>query len=262
MTRELFDPLDLELRRMLRDLSDGPPAPREARARLRSALLLGGGPSPPDGTPSAEPAQPSATAAGPLQPTGISARIAKTAANAGWMWTVGGVGAAGLIGAWLALGPLGPVGSDRSAHPTALPETIAVPRAEAAPAIAPAPTADPGVEQAKALAAAPASPPAAQSAKPEKKAIDSSLAAERRLIDAARAALVAGDSSTGLERLARHAAQFPRGALAEERSALTVDALVAAGRYDEAKRRAEAFRVRYPGSIFAPSVEAALKAIP
>ena len=47
MTRELFDPLDLELRRMLRDLSEGPPAPRGARVRLRGALALGG-PFPPD----------------------------------------------------------------------------------------------------------------------------------------------------------------------------------------------------------------------
>ena len=256
MTREIFDPLDLELRRMLRDLSDGPPAPREARARLRNALLLGGGP-PPDGSPSAEPALPSANAPGPLPHAGISARIAKTAANAGWMWTVGGVGAAGLIGAWLAVGARGPVSNDLSVHPKALPQTIAAPGAEAAPLVAPGPT-DRGAEQAQGLAPA----PAAQSAKPEKKAVDSSLAAERKLLDAARAALVAGDSSTGLERLARHAAQFPRGALAEERAALTVDALVAAGRYDEAKRRAEAFRARYPGSIFAPSVEAALKAIP
>jgi hypothetical protein len=89
-----------------------------------------------------------------------------------------------------------------------------------------------------------------------------SLAAERRLLDAARAALVAGDPKAGLDKLASHAQQFPRGALAEEREALSVDALVAAGRYDDAKRRGEVFHARFPGSLFAASVAAALRDIP
>ena len=258
MTRELFDPLDLDLRRMLRDLSEGPPAPREVRTRLRSALLLGGPPSP-DGTPSTEPGLPSGALPQQLPHTAVTARIAKTAAYAGWKLAVGGVGAAGLVGAWLALGPSGPASNGRGARPA--PESIAAPpRIE--PAVTPpaATAADRGDEQAK---AAPASAPSAsQGAKTEKRAIDSSLAAERRMLDAARAALVAGDATTGLATLARHAAQFPRGALAEERSALMVDALVAAGRYEEARRRADGFRARYPGSIFAASVDAALKAIP
>jgi hypothetical protein len=109
-------------------------------------------------------------------------------------------------------------------------------------------------------AATPSAP--ASDGKSEKRAVDRSLAAERRWIEAARAALVAGDPKTGLEKLARHAKQFSRGVLAEEREALSVDALVAAGRYDDALRRGEAFRARYPGSLFAPSVAAALQAIP
>jgi hypothetical protein len=258
MTREQFDPLDLDLRRMLRDLGDGPAAPQEARARLRSALLLGG-PLPPGGTPAGDPALTSGTVPGPLPHAAIGARVVKTAAHAGWKLAAGGVGVAGLVGAWLTLGPRGPALGDRSAV-RALPETIAAsPRVDPAPVVVP-PAAERGNES---PTVAPASAPSAsQGAKPEKRAIDTSLAAERRLIDAARAALVAGDSATGLERLARHASQYPRGVLAEERSALMVDALVAAGRYDEAKRRADAFRARYPGSLFAPSVDAALKAIP
>jgi hypothetical protein len=118
----------------------------------------------------------------------------------------------------------------------------------------------------------PESPPAPRAAAPsvgapepapEKRASrDSSLAAERRLLDAARAALVGGDTAMGMDKLSRHTRQFPRGALAEEREALAVDALVATGRYQEARRRADAFRARYPGSLFAPSVAAALQAIP
>jgi hypothetical protein len=79
---------------------------------------------------------------------------------------------------------------------------------------------------------------------------------------APRAALVGGDTAMGMDKLSRHTRQFPRGALAEEREALAVDALVATGRYQEARRRADAFRARYPGSLFAPSVAAALQAIP
>jgi hypothetical protein len=104
--------------------------------------------------------------------------------------------------------------------------------------------------------------PPASGEKADKSALDLSLAAERRWIEAARAALVAGDPKTGLDKLGRHAKQFPRGVLAEEREALSVDALVAAGRYDDARRRSHAFRARYPGSLFAPSVNAAIRAIP
>jgi hypothetical protein len=72
----------------------------------------------------------------------------------------------------------------------------------------------------------------------------------------------AGCSTAAPEILTKHAQRFPRGVLAEEREALTIDAFVASGRYDEARRRVEGFRSRYPGSLFAPSVAAALAAIP
>jgi len=273
MTRDLFDPLDLELRRMLRDLHDGPPAPREARARLRGALQLGG-PFPPDGS-GPEGAPIGNLAARSAAQTAAGARLAKTATHVSRAWAVSGMGAAALIGGWFALGPQGSDASDRSIEqPPALQENASERRTAAPPVIGPPETvgssvAGRGDAPVEAPETSPPSssvpettPSSASSAKSEKRGAESSLAAERRLLDAARAALVAGDSETGLDRLGRHARQFPRGVLAEERAALTVDALVAAGRYDEAKRRADAFSTRYPGSIFAPSVAAALQVIP
>jgi hypothetical protein len=90
----------------------------------------------------------------------------------------------------------------------------------------------------------------------------SQLSAERLILDEARAAIVQGDPRRGLDRLERHRRLFPNPLLAEERDALQVQALVKAGRYDEAKASAEAFRKRTPESIFLPMVEAAIASIP
>ena len=270
MTRDLFDPLDLELRRMLRDLNEGPPAPRDARLRLRGALQLGGGPFPPDGSFAHETSRFNEATQSASQ-IAADAKLAKTAAHVSRTWAMSAVGAAALIGGWFALGP---GGGDRVNPSSPAQQNVAeqLPT-EAQRAVTTSDTVDPGTAprddaRVERLVAAPASasaagaPSASTAGKSDKRAADSSLAAERRLLDAARAALVAGDPGIGLERLTRHARQFPSGALAEERTALTVDALVAAGRHDDAKRRAEAFYARYPGSIFAPSVGAALQAIP
>jgi hypothetical protein len=259
MTQDLFDPLDLEVRRRLRDLGEGPPAPAAARARLATALHLGGPPGGPSGTrtsgnvPRSLP-EPRALGAG--------APLGKIAARTSTGWILGGAGVAAVVGALLATTPRAPA----TAHPAA-PTAVLREDARTQPTREVAPIDDgastrslPESSVAEPRAATPSAP--ASDAKSEKRAVDLSLAAERRWIEAARSALVAGDPKTGLEKLARHAKQFSRGVLAEEREALSVDALVAAGRYDDALRRAEAFRARYPGSLFAPSVAAALQAIP
>ncbi len=85
----------------------------------------------------------------------------------------------------------------------------------------------------------------------------SQLDAERGLLDVARAALVRGDSSAALEALDQHARTFAHALLAEERDALYVQALARAGRYEEARARAEAFRRTAPTSLLLPAVEAA-----
>jgi hypothetical protein len=91
---------------------------------------------------------------------------------------------------------------------------------------------------------------------------DSSWSKERALLDAARRALAAGEPQACLAELGKHAGAFPSGKLAEEREAMTINALVGVGRYAQAREKAAIFSRRYPRSFLMPSVEAAISAIP
>ncbi len=75
-------------------------------------------------------------------------------------------------------------------------------------------------------------------------------------------ALGRGDSAATLEILDRHARTFPHPKLSEEREALRVEALVKAGRYDEARVAAGAFRASFPDSMLEAAVQGALGTIP
>jgi hypothetical protein len=88
------------------------------------------------------------------------------------------------------------------------------------------------------------------------------LAQERALLDAARRSWTEGDATACLTKLDDHARTFGRGQLAEEREALRINALVATGQYDAARDEAAAFSRNHPRSFLAPSVAAALEAIP
>jgi hypothetical protein len=81
---------------------------------------------------------------------------------------------------------------------------------------------------------------------------------ERDPIDQALKALGREDPAAAMVALNRHATDFPRGQLAEEREALRVRALMAMGRREEAERVAKAFDESFPGSLLRPSVRAAL----
>jgi hypothetical protein len=107
----------------------------------------------------------------------------------------------------------------------------------------------PSVDEAAAPALASASRPSGDS-----------LAAERALLDPARTALGRGDGASALQAVRKHEAGFRNGALAEEREAIAVQALVQLGRKDAARSRGERFLARYPGSVLAPVVKAALEA--
>ncbi len=84
------------------------------------------------------------------------------------------------------------------------------------------------------------------------------LAKEQVLLDTARAALARGRADDALVAVASHATQFPQGRLVEDREAVAVQALAAAGRLDEARARAKAFRARYPRSIYLKAIERSL----
>lgn len=69
---------------------------------------------------------------------------------------------------------------------------------------------------------------------------------EVRCLDEARAKLARGDASGALVSLDKHDREFPRGLLGAEADMLRVEALVKAGRGDEARARGERLLAREP----------------
>jgi hypothetical protein len=88
--------------------------------------------------------------------------------------------------------------------------------------------------------------------------VEAGLNAERRLLDDARSAFARDAHAECLRKLDLHRERHPAGLLAEEREALAIRALAAAGRSEDARARAARFRARYPGSLMLPAVEAAV----
>jgi hypothetical protein len=127
----------------------------------------------------------------------------------------------------------------------------------------PAPTAQPSPVKAI-LAEAPPPEPATHvvQAQVPAPAHASQLAAERTILDEARAAIVQGAPERAIGLLTEHAARFPVAILGEERDAMQVEALAAAGRTAEARAHAEAFRAQRPNSLFLRTVESAIASIP
>ncbi len=91
-----------------------------------------------------------------------------------------------------------------------------------------------------------------------KKAAVDDLGRERALLAIARTAVARGQGDAALTALDRHAQQYPNGQLSEERESLRIQALVAAGRKNEAERRATDFRGRYPESLQKKAIETSL----
>jgi hypothetical protein len=122
--------------------------------------------------------------------------------------------------------------------------TAPPPAATPSETITPPPTASsPPAVQPRARTTATASATATATA-----AKDPSLARERTLLDMARTALSRGDASGALASLDTHAREFPSSQLAEEREVLAIQALSSAGRKDEARKRASAFKARFVNS--------------
>jgi hypothetical protein len=83
----------------------------------------------------------------------------------------------------------------------------------------------------------------------------SRLSEESQLVLEAREGLRAGRSSLVLRQLEAARARFPDGALAQEREALTIEALCRSGQTAVARQRATAFARTYPGSPHAARVQ-------
>jgi hypothetical protein len=88
------------------------------------------------------------------------------------------------------------------------------------------------------------------------------LAAERIVLDGARAALMHHDASGALVALRSHEQAFPRGQLLEERESMRVQALSLANDFAAARAAGSRFRRQFPRSMFLPAVEQALEAAP
>lgn len=78
---------------------------------------------------------------------------------------------------------------------------------------------------------------------------------EVKLVNAAQAALRAGDTRRSFDLLAQHAARFPNGKLVTLRQVTQMMTLCQAGRRAEARRQATAFLASKPSSPFAERVK-------
>lgn len=117
-----------------------------------------------------------------------------------------------------------------------------------APSPPSAPLLDNAAEVEPAGAAAPASTLVTHSRR------SAGLAEQQALLDVARAAFTRGDSAATLRTLREHWRRFPQSLLGEERAALEIKALAAAGRRVEAGAKAARFKSQFPQSLLLPSV--------
>jgi outer membrane protein assembly factor BamD (BamD/ComL family) len=84
------------------------------------------------------------------------------------------------------------------------------------------------------------------------------LAEEVAVLDSARKALTAGNTTIALDALAGHEQRFAAGALAAEASVLRIEALAARGDHAGAAARARAFLSTYPNDPHADHVRSLL----
>jgi hypothetical protein len=233
--------------RVLELLREESPAPADARARARARLALavpsmgarGGDPNPEAGRGGGTPSAGAAKAAGVLGAHGVAvvAFVLGGAAGAGLHAALTSTPAPRIV---YVASPTAPVPPPpiASSPPTPTPSAPIMARVPGSVGSAP-----------------PVVPPTPTSHL-------SQLSGERALLDEVRASLIQGNSSGALDRLRVSRREFPRAVLAEERDALTVEALVGVGRYDEARAAADAFREHFPDSLFSGAVEGAVRSIP
>lgn len=186
----------------------------------------------------------------------------------------GGAGAgAGAIGSKIALGVAFAVGvaagvvGDRAVSPRAAAPmvsmspvtTVVIPSLSASASASPSSEAVPVGE----LPSAP-TPSAARPARTPGEPVPSArgLAAERALLDVARAALARGEASDALIAAERHRHDYPDGALVEEREAIAIKALVALGKRDEAAQRLAHLEKTHPNSMVLRAAKKAVSGAP
>ena len=233
----------------------------------RLAALLGPAAGlPGEGEPGADPVRPEPSpASGPLPaqasrhgssgaPSGVrAARIRRLLG-----WGLGGLGAlaAGVVSVQTLLAP-------EPAPPQAQPSAVTPPVLEA-PARPEPPAPPPAVDSppeplasARPSVARPRAEPAPSAARPPRSPARAGAARrpdEAALLARAQAAL-ATQPEMALALSREHQRRFPRGALAEEREVIAIEALKRLGRTGAAHARAQEFERRYRGSVHQPRLE-------
>jgi hypothetical protein len=234
---DLLEPRIAELLRAER-AHPAPSAAAKARVMARIQTTVGTGPSP---------------SSAPSNAPSASSRLFLHAG-------LGSLVAAAAVGSFVALRSMSP---SIPAVPSA-PGGTAIALESATSAVRPA-TAPPTLTVAEPPSLPMAEPSALARAGPVATASSSGatdFAAERPLLERARAALLNRNPASALAAISLHARRFPHGSLSEERDALRVEALVAAHRYDDARAAASRFHATYPGSMLTAAVDAALGTIP
>lgn len=197
---------------------------KEGRERAMAALGLVGEPPTPGGGGSG-----SGTGSG-----GLGVKIA----------TAGGVAAVVGLSVWLVsrvLATTAPVQAEAEAPPAATSAVLVLPIPPSATVSAwavPPPDVPSATASVEPIASAPAFVRSAKpgaSASPGTAALADDLAAELADLDKARQKIRAGDSAGALAQLDTYAKNHPKGTLATEATLLRVEALVGAGRRDEAR---------------------------
>lgn len=184
-------------------------------------------------------------------------RLARAATPPTWPKLVAGTGAAVVLlalGAWLArpspVAPPPPPVVEAPPPPPPAPEVAAVIEAPA--------------EVATEVTEAPIVRREVRARRPEIEppppVVEADPIREGTILLRARRSLAAHDARGALEATEEHASTFPRGELSPEREAIAIDALLALGRSDEARARAERFASRWPSSVYAARVRRALEA--
>jgi hypothetical protein len=130
--------------------------------------------------------------------------------------------------------------------------------------VAPAPTIAAAPVEPEAEAPKPAAPaePAARPLAAKPSAEPAGIDAELEQLDRARSSLARGDAGRALALLSSHATRHHGSMLAQERDALTVKALVSAGRHAEARAVGERFIANYPNGLLLDAVKSSLATIP
>jgi hypothetical protein len=267
----MTDELPPELQRIVAAERSRPGAPGDAKdiARARLATLLGpaaglGSTSQPGGPPVAHGARGTGTAGAASSAAGAVSTGAVGLAKLAGAFVLGGTMTAGALTVARAPNPPRPVAQLAQVAQVASGDSSAA----APPVLLPDPawTAIPAAPSltASAISATP-SAPSTPSATSHPSSVttsdhaDHDLASERILLERARSALARGDGSQALAALDQHARSYKTGQLAEEREALSIQALLAVDRQDEATGRAARFRAAYPHSVFLPMIDEMLR---